>query len=105
VPVTVANSGINDLEFVHVFVDAPSHTYWADLEITLQSPAGTISRLAVPHTAAGATPLTPALSNWRFGSARHLGESANGTWTVRVRDLATGDTGTLASVRLQFYGR
>jgi kexin len=105
VPVTVANSGINDLEFVHVFVDAPSHTYWADLEITLQSPAGTISRLAVPHTAAGATPLTPALSNWRFGSARHLGESANGTWTVRVRDLLPGDSGTLASVRLQFYGR
>jgi proprotein convertase subtilisin/kexin type 2 len=101
----ISGTGLTALEYVHIFVDAPSHTYWPDLEISIESPSGTVSLLAEPHPAAGSGPITPALSNWRFGSARHLGEPANGTWTLRVRDMAAGDTGTLVSARLQFFGR
>jgi kexin len=101
----ISGTGITELEYVHIFVDVPAHTYWPDLEISIESPSGTVSLLSEPHPAAGSAPITPALSNWRFGSARHLGEPADGTWTLRVRDLATGDTGTLVSARLQFFGR
>jgi kexin len=40
-----------------------------------------------------------------FGSARHLGEAANGNWTLTVKDLAAVDTGTFQSWSLKFYGR
>ena len=40
----------------------------------------------------------------RFGSARHLGETAEGTWTLRITDTVPTDTGALRSWRLKAYG-
>ncbi|MBK6606773.1 MAG: proprotein convertase P-domain-containing protein [Leptospiraceae bacterium] len=52
-------------------------------------------------------------SGWVFGSARHLGESPVGQWTLRVADrrIGTGDStgrsngGIFYSWRIKFYGR
>ena len=41
---------------------------------------------------------------FRFGSARHLGESAAGTWTLRVSDNVTGNDGVLDSWGITVYG-
>ena len=103
--INVASSGITNIEFIEITFSATNHTYSGDLEITLTSPAGTtvVSRLAELHACAG--DVCTAYNGWVFGSARHLGEVANGNWTLTVKDLATLDTGTFQSWSLKFYGR
>ena len=106
IPVTVSGSALTEIEYVQVYVDIPDHDWWPDLEIEITSPAGTISRLATPHAAADTGGIIlPRMDNWRFGVARCLGEGVNGTWTITVRDLVQDLTGTVDSVRLDFYGR
>lgn len=107
IPIAVSGATINELEYIHVFVDIPDHDFWPDLEIEITSPAGTVSRLATPHAAVTASQnlVLPRMENWRFGVARCLGEGVNGTWTITVRDLFSGQTGTVDSVRLEFFGR
>ena len=39
-----------------------------------------------------------------FGSARHLGESPDGDWTLEVIDEVTGDNNNVYSWGLKFYG-
>jgi kexin len=65
------------------------------------SPVGTVSQLSTAHICFPCT----AYSGWVFGSARHLGEAADGNWTLTVKDLFAADTGTFQSWRLTFYGR
>ena len=43
-------------------------------------------------------------TEFRFGSARHLGEDAAGEWTLRIKDLSRRDTGALRSWGLTIYG-
>ena len=107
--VNISGSGITSVEFVEVNVGI-THTYVGDLAVTLTSPAGTVSTLSKTHgcktssfTELGSCSFTGNV--WRYGSARHLGEAANGTWTLKVADGASGDTGTLSSWSLKFYGR
>ena len=72
------------------------HPYRGDLEIWLRSPMGTLSRLK--STALGATASTSdsgADIHWTFSSNAFWGEVPAGAWTVIVKDLALGDTGTL----------
>jgi kexin len=99
--ITVAASGITSIEFVEITFSALDHPRSGDLEITLTSPTGAVSRLAETHACSPCTPH----NGWIFGSARHLGEGADGNWTLTVKDLATGSTGTFQSWRLKFYGR
>lgn len=105
--INVEGSAINQLEYVHVHVDIPDHDFWPDLEIEITSPSGTVSRLASPHAAVTSSPnlVLPRMNDWRFGVTRCLGEPVNGTWTLSVRDLVSGLTGTVESVRFEFYGR
>ena len=98
--ITVTGSGISKIEFIRITFTA-THAYSGDLEITLTSPAGKVSQLSARH---GCAPCT-AYNSWEFGSARHLGESANGIWTLTVKDLAAVDTGTFQSWGLNFFGR
>lgn len=73
-----------------------THPYRGDLEIWLHSPMGTWSRLK--STALGATTTTSdsgANIHWTFSSNAFWGEIPSGTWTLVVKDLAGGDTGTL----------
>jgi kexin len=100
--ISVAGSGIANIEFIEITFSAANHTYSGDLEVTLTSPAGTVSRLAEQHFCAAAC---TAYSGWVFGNARHLGEAANGNWILTVKDLVAMDTGTFQSWNLKFYGR
>jgi proprotein convertase subtilisin/kexin type 2 len=101
--VSVSGSGITQVEFVEITFSAADHRYSGDLEITLTSPAGTNSLLAETHFCER-YPCTTAYNGWVFGSANYLGEAADGTWTLTVKDLAAQDTGTFQSWRLKFYG-
>jgi proprotein convertase subtilisin/kexin type 2 len=103
--IAVAGSGLTSIEFVEITFSAANHTYAGDLDITLTSPSGSVSHLAVPHGCAPGGPgsCTP-YSAWVFGSAAHLGEAANGNWTITVKDSFAGDIGTLQSWSLKFYG-
>jgi serine protease len=90
-----------------------THTYTSDLVITLTSPAGTTITLfnrrggsgnnlngttfddaATRTIAAGAAPFAGSYRPEQALSAFD-GQAANGTWTLRVRDAAGGDIGTI----------
>jgi proprotein convertase subtilisin/kexin type 2 len=99
--INVSGSGINSIEFVEITFSS-NHTYSGNLDITLTSPAGTISHLANTHDCAYGT-CTP-YSGWVFGSAAHLGEAADGMWSLTVKDRVSVYTGTFQSWSLKFYG-
>jgi kexin len=101
--INVAGSGIGKIEFVHITFNG-THTDVGDLDITLTAPSSTVSRLSEVHACAGGCLGVPG-NSWRFGSARHLGEAADGNWTLTVRDLAAVDTGIFTSWQITFYGR
>ncbi|MCG7973670.1 MAG: S8 family serine peptidase [Candidatus Thiodiazotropha taylori] len=106
--ITVSNSGIDHIEYVEITFSA-SHTEPGDLEILLTGPDGSQSLLSEPRGCSSGFPLftrvtCSSFNGWVFGSARHLGAAANGDWTLTVRDRVTGDSGTLQSWRLKFYG-
>lgn len=99
----VSGSGITELEWVEVVFSASDHSYSGDLEIVLVSPSGTHSVLAQQHDCASDS--CEPYQGWRFASARHLGESADGSWQLQVRDASSGDSGTFQSWQLRLYGR
>ena len=56
-------------------------------------------------TLSNSAPIGGALTTeFRFGSARHLGENAAGEWTLRVKDVLRRDSGRLQSWGLTIYG-
>ena len=89
------------VEFVE-FVEVNArfdHSNFRDLTVELMSPSGTSSTLS---------PSAPILgeltTEFRFGSARHLGEDAAGEWTLRIKDTLDADSGMLRSWGLTIYG-
>lgn len=100
--ITVSGSGVSNIEYVEIYFSASNHPYAGDLEIILTGPGGTTSTLAETHACSS---ICGYYNNWRFGSVRHLGEAADGNWTLTVRDKADIDTGTFQSWSLKFYGR
>jgi len=101
--IIVAGSGITSIEFIEIIFSSTDHTYAGDLSITLTSPSGAVSQLSESHACPNSV-CTP-YSGWVFGSVRHLGEAANGNWTLTVRDGGNLDTGTFQSWQIKFYGR
>lgn len=99
--IMVSGSSITYIEWVEITFSAADHTYAGDLDITLTAPSGMVSQLAVPHQCE--TSCT-AYNGWIFGSAQHLGEAADGNWTLTVKDAGALDTGTFQSWQLKFYG-
>jgi subtilisin family serine protease len=104
------DTSITKLEFVDVFFTS-NHTEFGDLTITLTSPQSTESVLAEKHsckTSSGAnakcTYFSSGETTFRFSTARHLGETATGNWSLKVVDGAAGDTGSF-KFKLKFYGR
>jgi kexin len=97
-----ADSPAVRIEYVEVYFTAP-HPRWSDLEVTLTAPSGTQSILATSSTTFGSS-TTSGYDNWRFGTARDLGESSRGTWTLHVRDLVSNDVGDFQSWRVRVYG-
>lgn len=109
--ITVSNSGISSIEFIEITFTS-DHSAPGDLIITLtHEDTATKSPLSerrlcgqlILENCGGYT------NGWTFGSARHLGEVADGTWTLNVVDrglfnhLLTGKT--FQSWQLTFYGR
>jgi len=118
--ILVSGSGIESIEWVDVVFHS-NHDYAGDLDITLTSPAGTESWLAERHlcdTVKQGDQLIPLCTaaitkddgswRWRFGSARHLGETADGQWTLEVHDSASREklpgTGSWLSWKLILHG-
>ena len=113
------NTGIRFTEFVEINTDF-DHTSFRDMEIELVSPSGAVSKLAVPfntrhyhtdelfiHPTLGEIPRTFYVwldGEFRFGSARHLGEDPNGVWTLRLTDHFPVLGGTLRSWSIKVYG-
>jgi kexin len=62
-----------------------------------------VSRLHKTHACSGDCTSSFA-DGWRFGSLRHLGEVADGDWTLSVRDGLAGDTGSFQAWELKLYG-
>jgi len=85
------------VEHVTVTVNA-THTARGDLEVTLTSPSGMVSKLAQSFNDG-----TDNLA-WTYSSVRHWGESAAGNWTVKVADRAALDAGTLTGVTVKLWG-
>lgn len=100
--IAVAASGINSIEWVEITLSAADHTFTGELNITLTSPSGSVSQLARRHSCKSA--LCAPYINWVFGSAAHLGEVADGNWTLTVKDQGANDVGTFQSWKLKFYG-
>ena len=84
------------VERVAVTVNA-THTALGDLEVTLTSPSGMVSKLAEAHNDG-----TDNLA-WTYTSVRHWGENASGNWSVNVADRVYQDTGSLTGVTVTLY--
>ena len=111
------NTGIRFTEFVEVNTDF-NHTSFRDMDIELVSPSGAVSKLTVPFNTRhytdtyrrpdGSTYDAPYWvrldGEFRFGSARHLGEDPNGQWTLRLTDHFPELGGTLRSWSIKVYG-
>jgi len=107
-------SGV-DIDHVEVTLNL-SHTAPVDLVITLISPDGTESQLVVqpgliPGTdttpndgAAGEEGVPSSNINFTLTSTEFWGETGEGTWTLRVEDTLSGDSGTLNSWNLELWG-
>ena len=95
------------IEYIEVKVTF-DHPSARDLQIQLRSPSGTVSTLAYAATRnqfrflPGQPVEFP--DAFRFGSARHVGENAAGTWTLTVTDRLRQNTGSLTSWSIKAYG-
>ncbi|MBC7964864.1 MAG: proprotein convertase P-domain-containing protein, partial [Fuerstia sp.] len=101
VSATVDSTSALALEHVELVLNA-SHNSRADLEVTLVSPNGTRAVMAesrVLQNGSGSN-----YTNYTFTTPRFWGEESIGTWTVEVKDLQNGISGTFNSFQLKFYG-
>ena len=113
---TPNNNYIEFIEFIELEVSI-THRKARNLFIRLDSPSTTTSQITVPYWGGGGRSFLDILTgtNWpalqadmvnpfTFGTARHLGESVDGEWTLRIRDDDPDARGTLHSWKLTFYG-
>ncbi|MBY0504961.1 MAG: S8 family serine peptidase [Bryobacteraceae bacterium] len=96
----VALSGA-DMRVEHVdLVVNVKHAKRGDLRFTIIAPNG-MKSIAQPRPNDDNADFT----DYRFTSARHWGESSNGTWTVTIEDTVTnGVAGQFVNAKLVFYG-
>ena len=87
-------------EFVEVSV-AFNHPSFRDLEMEVVSPTGTVSMLTEHDAAVSDDEFN---YEYRFGSAKHLGEDPTGTWSLRLTDHVPGQEGSIWRWSLKVYG-
>ena len=92
--------GVDFIEYIDVDIDL-FHPSFRDLKIELVSPSNAVSVLSETYDGADKFSID---ESFRFGTAKHLGENAAGTWTLRISDGVTDHLGTLDSWSLQIYG-
>jgi Ca2+-binding RTX toxin-like protein len=71
-----------------------------NLTIDLISPSGTVSRLLDQNGLEGAV----ISGGWQLMSRAFQGESAAGTWTIRISSASASDVGNLGNLSLTAYG-
>jgi len=100
---TFSNSLTIDQVDVSVNID---HSWIGDLELVLVSPSGMESVLMARPGATADNSLGSGADDVRFtfSSTQFWGEDAAGTWTLLVRDRATGDQGVLEDWTLRING-
>jgi subtilisin-like proprotein convertase family protein len=96
-------TGMTFTEAVQISVTA-KHTFTGDLAIELTGPAGTVKTRSVLKTGDDGFFNSQDLSGMVLVSNAFYGENPAGPWTLKVVDVATGDTGTLTSWTLRIYG-
>ena len=104
-------TGLNDiLDFIE-YIDIEikiNGKHYGNLQINLISPANKTSTLAEEHHCVYNTLLITCAfdppTKVSFGSARHLGESPDGDWTLKVVDKVTRHNNNVYSWGLKFYG-
>ena len=77
------------------------------VNVELESPSSAVSQLAYrlpARTLNSVSRLRQRPGSHQFGSARHLGESAGGTWTLTISNLRGFGGGVLESWRIKAYG-
>ena len=100
--VTDLNDTLDFIEYIHVAINLDGKAY-GDLQIELTSPADKTSILAVERVCGACIFKLP--TDIRLGSARHLGESPDGDWTLKVvNDVIGGGINNIYSWGLKFYG-
>jgi len=92
------------VEHVEVTLDIEA-VFFRDLDIELESPSGTISKLSVPFTCRFEQECS-IFGTAVMSSARHLGENPQGSWTLRITDVLGSSSfpNTIRSWTLQVYG-
>ena len=85
------------------------HPRIGDLTVLITSPSGTSGTLVRRHLLqdeSDENDLGAQSANifYRFSSMRQWGEPTQGTWTLTIRDSATGDIGTLEYCDLRVFG-
>lgn len=94
-----SNLGLMRVEHATLRLNA-LHAWRGDLEITLTSPSGTVSKLATREFEDNGRDY----GDWVFSSVRHWGEAGAGVWTLTIKDLDPTVTGTLLSATLTLHG-
>ena len=91
------------VEAVSVGVDL-KHSFIGDLIISLEPPTGTgVAPLTLHNRAGGSGSEIKAVYDKASVAAlvAFAGKACNGTWTLRIRDAAAQDSGTLVSFSLR----
>ena len=100
-------SGTNlRVEHVEVQLDI-GHAHRSDLQITLTSPSGQVSRIIEKRNRPffdSDVDYTDGNLGWTFSSTQHWGEASAGTWTVNINDTEPGTAGTLRKARVRLFG-
>ncbi len=95
---------VDFIEFVEIVADFDASEF-RDLEVTLTSPSGTKATISTRTYLLARILYDLSIDpDYRFGSAKHLGENPEGAWTLSMRDGWTGDTATLNSWSVRIYG-
>jgi Ca2+-binding RTX toxin-like protein/subtilisin-like proprotein convertase family protein len=92
-----------DIDFIEVDLNL-THSYRGDLVVTLTSPDGTESVLVNRPGITGNGSDNGDNIVFRLSSSHHWGETSGGNWTLKVKDLASGDVGILNGWTLYLYG-
>ncbi|MDR0664805.1 MAG: S8 family serine peptidase [Helicobacteraceae bacterium] len=104
--INVSGSGIDKIEHVDVWVDIDDSAAALKLNITLTSPDGTVSELAYnDYSGSGSSAWQKNIFNggFRFGTARHLDEEADGNWKLTIG--GANQTRTFREWRIKIHGR
>lgn len=92
-----------DISLEHVSLNLNfTHSYIEDLRISLISPNGT--EMSIYNGSTGSPNTANNGFDYTFGIDGFRGESSVGTWTIKISDVVSGDSGFLDSANFTAFG-